>query len=125
MILLLIIMRSKLFIITFIFFFNYILLRFIMNVFSNKKCIFFFLLLYIIFQLLVIISIFLYKSHLLMIWRSKNFFVLSFFCEFGRKNLTLNTIIRFNIRNREGYSLMHQFSIQIFTFHFFLLFTSR
>jgi len=119
-------LRSKLLIITFIFFFDNILLRSIMNIFSYEKCIFFILLLHhIIFALLVIFIIFLYKPHLLMVWRCKYFFVLSFFSEFRRKNLALYTIIRFNIRNRKCNSLMHQFSIQIFSFHFLLFFTPR
>lgn len=63
------------------------------------------------------------ESHLLMVWWSKHLFILGFLGELGWEDFTLDVSIGFDVRNRQGNSLVHKLCIQIFSLDFFLSFS--
>lgn len=65
------------------------------------------------------------ESHLLMVWRSKHVFVLSLPGQLRREDLTLNLVVWPYIRNGQGNSLMHHFSIEVLSLDFLLIFSGH
>ena len=63
------------------------------------------------------------ETHLLMVWRGKNIFVLGLSGKFWREYLTLDVTIGSNIRDWKSYTLMHHLSVKVFSFHLFLIFS--
>jgi hypothetical protein len=61
------------------------------------------------------------KSHLLMIWRGEDIFILGLSGEFRWEDLTLNVAIGSYVRDGKGHTLMHHLSIEVFSFDFLLM----
>jgi hypothetical protein len=61
-----------------------------------------------------------HKSHLLVIWWSEDFFILCLSCKLRREDFTFDISIRPDVRDWESNTLVHHFSVQIFTLHVLL-----